>query len=166
LLGTLGRPGRSDPVIGRLVSSVDFERVLRTPPRARTAHFAIHHVAAGPQPAGRPLVPELSTGDAPDRTVPVDDSCSRVSGLWLGAVVPKRHAKRSVTRMLIKRQIRRSFGSHEAALAAGLWVVRLRAPFDAAAFRSAASEHLRDAAGAELDAALAQAAARAAGAKG
>lgn len=81
--------------------------------------------------------------------------------MWLGAVVPKRHAKRSVTRMLIKRQIRRSFSRHEAVLRAGLWVVRLRAPFDAVAFRSAASERLRDAAGAELDAALAQAAARA-----
>ena len=92
----------------------------------------------------------------------MDDLRPKVSGLWLGAVVPKRHAKRSVTRMLIKRQIRRSFGSQEAALAAGLWVVRLRAPFDAATFRSAASEHLRDAAGAELDAALVQAAARAA----
>ena len=31
-----------------------------------------------------------------------------LAGVWLGAVVPKRHARRSVTRVLIKRQIRRA----------------------------------------------------------
>ncbi len=90
----------------------------------------------------------------------MDDFPSRVAGLWVGAVVPKRHARRSVTRMLIKRQIRESFRSHEAGLAPGLWVVRLRAPFDKVAFRSAASAVLRQAAGDELDAALARAAAQ------
>lgn len=65
-----------------------------------------------------------------------------------------------MTRMLIKRQIRRSLAAHEGRLAAGLWVVRLRAPFDIAEYRSAASTVLRRAAGAELDAALAQAATR------
>jgi ribonuclease P protein component len=147
-------------VIGRLVQSADFERVLGTPPRARSAHFAIHHVAGLPKPAGRTPVQELSTDDAPDRPTPVDDFPSRVAGLWVGAVVPKRHARRSVTRMLIKRQIRESFRSHEAGLAPGLWVVRLRAPFDKVAFRSAASAVLRQAAGDELDAALARAAAQ------
>jgi ribonuclease P protein component len=75
-------------------------------------------------------------------------------------VVPKRHARRSVTRGLIKRQIRACLGAHCAQLPPGLWVVRLRAPFDRAQFRSAASDPLRHAASAELDAMFIQAAAR------
>lgn len=86
----------------------------------------------------------------------MDDS---PSGVWVGTVVPKRHAKRSVTRSLIKRQIRSSFRGREDNLAPGLWVVRLRAPFDAARFTSATSAGLRIAAADELAAALARAAA-------
>jgi ribonuclease P protein component len=81
-------------------------------------------------------------------------------GLWLGSVVPKRHAKRSVTRNLLKRQIRAAVDRHAAALPQGLWVVRLRAPFDKQRFRSAASDALRLAAREELDAVLARGTAR------
>lgn len=68
---------------------------------------------------------------------------------WAGMVVPKRHARRAVTRSLLKRQIRAAFG-REAHLPGGLWVVRLRAPFDRAQFMSPASDALRAAARAEL----------------
>jgi ribonuclease P protein component len=71
--------------------------------------------------------------------------------LWLGAVVPKRHARRAVTRCLLKRQIRAVVSGHADALARGLWVVRLRAPFDRAGFVSAASDGLKRAARAELE---------------
>ena len=74
--------------------------------------------------------------------------------LRLGSVVPKRHARRSVTRSLIKRQIRAAVGRHAERLAAGCWVVRLKAPFEAARWPSAASQSLRDNARAELDAIL------------
>ena len=83
--------------------------------------------------------------------------------VWLGAVVPKRHAKRSVTRTLLKRQIRAAVTGRSDGLAAGLWVVRLRAPFDRAHFVSAASDALRRAARDELDQLLASAAQRAVG---
>lgn len=76
---------------------------------------------------------------------------------WLGLVVPKRHARRAVTRTLIKRQIRsaaRRLDGSGSAFAPGLWVVRLRAPFDRAAFSSAASAALRRAARVEIDALL------------
>ena len=73
-----------------------------------------------------------------------------LKGLWLGSVVPKRHAKRSVTRNLLKRQIRAAFDGRDAELAAGLWVVRLRAPFDRKQFPSASSDALRLAARTEL----------------
>ncbi len=58
-------------------------------------------------------------------------------------VVPKRHAKRAVTRTLIKRQMRSLVQTHAAQLPFGLWVVRLRAPFDRLKFVSAASDALR-----------------------
>jgi len=70
---------------------------------------------------------------------------------WLGLVVPKRHARRSVTRNLLKRQMRDQAASHQSLLPPGQWVIRLRAPFDARRFPSAASARLREAARAELE---------------
>jgi ribonuclease P protein component len=73
------------------------------------------------------------------------------AGHWLGSVVPKRHARRSVTRSLLKRQIRSVMAQHALRLPPGLWLVRLRAPFAVNLFPSAASTALRDAAHSELD---------------
>jgi len=158
-------------MIGRIVRPADFERVLAAPQRSRSAHFAIHHVSGEPQ-ASRPpqvstgnaplipvLSPELSTGGMPSSGAPVDESgasgaggpSAGPSGHWLGLVVPKRHAKRAVTRNLIKRQARAAMARHLATLPAGLWVVRLRAPFDRAQFSSPASDALREATHAEMD---------------
>jgi ribonuclease P protein component len=69
----------------------------------------------------------------------------------MGAVVPKRHARRSVTRTLLKRQIYAAVTARADVLPAGLWVVRLRAGFERTAFPSAASTALRQAARTELD---------------
>lgn len=74
--------------------------------------------------------------------------------VWVGAVVPKRHARRAVTRSLIKRQIYAATGRHLDRLAPGLWIVRLRAPFDRSRFTSASSSSLRRDARSELDALL------------
>lgn len=78
-------------------------------------------------------------------------------GYWFGAVVPKRHARRSVTRSLLKRQIRAALTRHAAALPPGLWLVRLRTSFATQQFPSAASAALRAAAQLELDGLLARA---------
>ncbi|OWQ88636.1 hypothetical protein CDN99_17155 [Roseateles aquatilis] len=163
--------------------SADFERVLGTPSRARSAHFAVHHLAASPSlPKRRPSTGQgdLSTGDAPIHPQAVDESRDPTDaaapsaassipddrpmspvrppddplpaapqGAWLGYVVPKRHAKRAVTRVLLKRQIRAVFGDLPE-LPPGLWVVRLRMPFDRKQFPSASSDALREAARAEL----------------
>jgi ribonuclease P protein component len=148
-------------VIGRIVRSVDFERVLGSPIRARSVHFAVHYLESCPsrpaKPRPRVLSNELSTDQAPEQGLAVDDSVPKAC--WLGAVVPKRHARRSVTRTLLKRQIR-SAASAQAGLAPGLWVVRLRSPFDRVAFPSAASDALGACAGAELAGVLADAARR------
>jgi ribonuclease P protein component len=82
---------------------------------------------------------------------PVDDCLSLAPLKYLGAVVPKRHARRAVTRSLLKRLIYAAGERHVAALALGLWIVRVRRPFDRVAFPSAASMALRAAARNELD---------------
>ena len=148
---------------GRIVRSADFERVLAASAKLRSEHFAAHHVPGCPSQAAKPArlrsKLELSTEHAPAMVTPVDDSTSPQAGesLWLGLVVPKRHARRSVTRSLFKRQIRAAVGRHAGSLAAGLWVVRLRAPFDRTKYPSAASDELKRVARAELEQVLASA---------
>lgn len=140
-------------MIGRLLRPADFERVLARPGRARSTHFVLHHLAADPlpsvwsqkQPASGQA--ELSTGSAAPGVVSVEHVLP--SGRWLGMVVPKRFAKRSVTRALLKRQIRAAFQARTD-MPPGLWVVRLRSPFDRQQFPSAASDALRAAARSEL----------------
>ncbi len=140
-------------MIGRIVRSADFERVLAKPSRVRSSHFAVHHVAARPSQPSKPTRAlstgegELSTADAQQAPLPVDDVL--LEGCWLGAIVPKRHAKRAVTRSLLKRQIRAAFAG-QPQLPPGLWVVRLRAPFDRKQYPSASSDALRSAAHQEL----------------
>ena len=181
--------------------------MLRTVPCARSDHFAVHFLAAQPAPArfrlsrlSRERQPtELSTGLPAVGDLPVDNLCSTalpdvasegaptVFAAWLGVVVPKRNAKRAVTRSLLKRQMRHaalrridapaatgtaavppdlSFpamadAAATASLRAGLWVVRLRAPFDRADYPSAASDALRVVVCAELDTVLQRAARKA-----
>lgn len=157
-------------VIGRIVRSVDFERVLSAPTRARSTHFAVHYVKGAPSLPGKPSAHKLSTelstdqshvdAKAVDDPVPAAIADVSKAGAWVGAVVPKRHAKRSVTRSLLKRQIRAAvIHQHKqlAGLPDGLWVVRLRSPFASTEFPSAASSALRDIARGELDTLLADA---------
>jgi ribonuclease P protein component len=88
------------------------------------------------------------------------DDCVEKSLIRLGLVVPKRHAKRSVTRTQVKVQIRAAIRRHLADLVAGDWVVRLRSPIDRKLFPSARSEALAALLHAEIDALLADAARR------
>ena len=147
-------------MIGRLQQSADFQRVLAAPIRSRSAHFAVHHLRSEPKPPGKAGIhlvsTELSTAAAPGCQAPVDDS---PAGHWLGTVVPKRHARRSVTRNLLRRQIRGAMERHAASLPPGLWLVRLRTPFAKDQFPSAASDALRAVARSELEQLLQRAAA-------
>jgi ribonuclease P protein component len=151
-------------MLGRMQRPADFERALAAQARARSAHFAAHHVARVPSRAiaslNRTGATELSTGDPEACTQPVDESLLPAPDrCWFGTVVPKRHARKAATRNLLRRQIRAAIERHHAALAHGLWLVRLRAPFDARRYHSAASAALRAAARDELDALLTRAAA-------
>lgn len=142
-------------MVGRILRSADFQRVLASPPRSRSTHFAAHHVSAGPslpaKPVRQALAQDLSTGDAPSWPQAVDEGVlTGPTGQWLGLVVPKKHARRSVTRNLIKRQMRAVMASASAGLPPGLWVLRLKAPFDRHVFLSPASVPLLHAARDEL----------------
>jgi ribonuclease P protein component len=146
------RLGRTHPrMTGRITRAEDFERVLKTSSQARSPHFAVHHLASTPsvpkRPTAKPAGTKLSTSDAAIGINPVDDIAASppirlpVSAVWLGMVVPKRHAKRAVTRTLLKRQIKAAMDLQVPA-PPGLWVVRLRAPFDRSVYVSAASKAL------------------------
>lgn len=170
--------------VGRIVQKLDFERMLAVPARQRSPHFALHHLPEPPAPrkvparlglkqvggapasaaaspracapgSAQPLA-KLSTGDAPLFTQPVDDL--PLQGHWLGTVVPKRHAKRAVTRNLVKRQFHHQFSALCSNLPAGLWVLRLKAPFGRELFPSARSEALAAEVRTELGALLQRAA--------
>ena len=110
--------------MGRIVRAADFQRVLGTAPRARSRHFAVHHLRQSPtRGPGVPRQPDaLPTGLSTDaeqacphavEDVPADAPLPQ--GAWLGLVVPKRNAKRSVTRSLVKRQMRAVMGAAVAA---------------------------------------------------
>lgn len=152
-------------MIGRLVQAADFQRLLSVPSRQRSAHFALHHVQGGPVARQRQLATrerkELSTDESQLCPEPVDDPAVNPGGEgllggWWGCVVPKRHARRSVTRNVLKRQIRAAVARHAARLGPGLWLVRLRSPFAVNQFPSADSAALREAARRELDHLLGQ----------
>lgn len=137
--------------MARLVDRSDFERLLAAPVRWRSAHFAAHHLivaeAAPPTPAAEAGSGELSTEGAPSLPQPVDDLSPSKR---LGVVVPKRHARRAVTRSLLKRLMRECFLERAPALPPGDWLLRLKSPFAVREFPSARSPALAVAARSEL----------------
>ncbi len=73
-----------------------------------------------------------------------------VQAPWIGVLLPKRWARRAVTRNAIKRQIYNVSATFEPQLPAAAHVVRLRAAFDRKQFTSATSDLLKQAVRAEL----------------
>jgi len=108
---------------------------------ARTVHFALH-CAKLDAPVDQQNTSEPST--APQLAL------FFVHDVWMGAMVPKRWAKRAVTRNAIKRQIYSVSTDFESTLAVAGHVVRLRAGFDRKQFISAVSDELRAAVRLEL----------------
>lgn len=118
----------------RLKTHSQFQAVLAGQRIASTAHFMLH--ARGLADIGwRPASQAAQSAGTP--TAPPD----MLHASAMGAMVPKRWAKRAVTRNMIKRQIY-SVGS-AAALPHFAYVVRLRAGFDRKQFVSAASDRLK-----------------------
>lgn len=117
--------------VQRVGSHAQFQALLARRPCARSAHFALHHVSA------------------PDGTDPAAHALFAAHAVWLGALVPKRCARRAVRRNLIRRQIR-ALGAVALQEQTGAWLIRLRAGYSRAAFPSASSTALKSAVRAEL----------------
>ncbi len=119
----------------RLKTRAQFQAVMAGSTVSRTAHFALHRVAL-PQPSVHmPAVPPLFTHD----------------DVWVGVLLPKRWARRAVTRNAIRRQIYAVCDGHAGALPRAAHVVRLRSTFDRKMFVSATSAQLKQAVRAELE---------------
>ena len=112
------------------------------PPVVKTAHFALH-MASPPAAAPAPVS---------DNTPPGALSRPQFAGTgpWVGVVIPKRWARRAVTRNLMKRQIYALAQERQPQLPPVALVVRLRSSFDRKHFISAASDALKAAVRAEL----------------
>jgi ribonuclease P protein component len=116
-------------VIQRLRTRSQFQAVLANTPVAKTPHFALHRLV-------------LNAGE-------VEAALFPVAGPWLGVLIPKRWARRAVTRNAIRRQIYAT-APEACGLPAAAHVVRLRGGFDPKQFVSASSDALKRVVRAEL----------------
>lgn len=120
----------------RLKTRSQFQAVLAGKRIASTAHFVLHQcglTAVGLHCAkadARPSETETTLSELPHAVL-------------MGAMVPKRWAKRAVTRNMIKRQIYSVSSEIAAALPSAAHVVRLRTGFDRTQFTSASSDALK-----------------------
>jgi ribonuclease P protein component len=118
--------------VRRLKSRQQFLKVLDRPTKVKTSHFVLHDL---------PLADlfqndkSIAVGQVKQLFVP--------DGSWIGAVVPKRHARRATTRNAIKRQIFLVSDQFGQVLPAAAYVVRLRKMFDKVKFFSASSNLLK-----------------------
>lgn len=117
----------------RLKNRPQFQAVLAGLTLSRTPHFALHSLAL----------------DGPT-LLATQHPLFAVCDVWMGAMVPKRWAKRAVTRNAIKRQIHVVSHDFEPALQQAAHVVRLRSSFDKTRYVSATSDVLKAAVREEL----------------
>jgi len=120
---------------------------------SRTPHFVLHRAPlAAPSDPSEASIPTtgavgavaVSGAGRAKVLFPVLDEA------WVGAVVPKRWAKRAVTRNGIRRQIYAVSASYASRLPAAAHVVRLRMDFARAEFPSAWSDALKSSVRREL----------------
>jgi ribonuclease P protein component len=114
------------PVSARLQHKAQFQQGLDQAVVARSPHFVLH------APSAKDLAPDTTPSH------------------WIGAVIPKRWAKRAVTRNAIRRQIYQAWAECFTRMPRGTHVVRLRQPFAATPFKSATSCALKTAVRQEL----------------
>jgi len=127
----------------RLKTRSQFQAALAGGTVARTSHFALHRVSLPMTLTSQNTIPT----EQPNSVVA---SLFSVRSVWMGAMVPKRWAKRAVTRNAIKRQIYNVSQEFDALLPMAAHVVRLRSGFDKAQFISATSDALKTAVSQEL----------------
>jgi len=127
--------------VQRLKTRPQFQAALAGGTVARTPHFALHRLSLS---ESDPSAVSLSAGAA-------QAPLFQPHAVWLGAMVPKRWARRAVTRNAIKRQIYAISEKFEVRLPSAAHVVRLRSGFDRQQFISATSRLLKQAVRLELE---------------
>ena len=136
----------------RLKTRPQFQAAMAGGTVSRTAHFALHRLAL--TASDLPVVSAPPSGPGSLLLEQGPQALFGVPGVWLGAMVPKRWARRAVTRNTIKRQIYAVGATFEERLAQAApqsaLVVRLRTAFDRKQFVSATSAPLQQAVRAEL----------------
>lgn len=120
-------------ILQGLKNRPQFQAVLAGVTLSRTPHFALHCLAL-----------DVST------VLATQPKLFAVHDVWMGSMVPKRWAKRAVTRNTIKRQIYAVSREFEPALQKAAHVVRLRSGFDKVRYVSATSDALKNAVREEL----------------
>jgi ribonuclease P protein component len=115
--------------VKRLATRAQFQAVMAGTAISRSEHFVLHRL--------------IGTSLPPSTVLPENRMLS-VDGVWIGALVPKRWAKRAVTRNTIKRQIYSLCQAHRSQFDPTAHVVRLRASFDKKVFISATSAALKE----------------------
>ena len=131
----------------RLKTRPQFQAALAGGTVSRTSHFALHRLSLTPAASVVPVDHTDTNGPAPSG----EQALFGLFDVWLGAMVPKRWARRAVTRNAIKRQIYNVSDRFGDRLPVAAHVVRLRATFDRKQFISATSEPLKLAVRQELE---------------
>ncbi len=156
----------------RLKTRPQFQAAMAGGTVSRTAHFALHRLVLGADGTATTGGAVVASGDTSAASVtPVAEAPAAAAkaakvepsgpgaspqalfafpDVWLGAMVPKRWARRAVTRNAIKRQIYTVGATFEERLPQAAHVVRLRSTFDRKQFISATSDQLKEAVRAEL----------------
>ena len=124
----------------RLKTRPQFQAALAGGTVSRTPHFALHRLS---------LSESGNTADDLQFNA-AQTPLFHPQTVWLGAMVPKRWARRAVTRNTIKRQIYAISEQFEVRLPCAAHVVRLRSGFDRKQFISATSTLLKQAVRLEL----------------
>ena len=134
----------------RLKTRAQFQAVLAGATVARSEHFALHRSGfySFDNQVDRVGASEISVGAV--NTKLKSQSLFPLLDLWIGAMVPKRWAKRAVTRNAIKRQIYTVCAEFSPKQRQAAFVVRLRRDFSRKIFVSASSDLLKQAVRTEL----------------
>jgi len=127
--------------VQRLKTRPQFQAALAGGTVSRTPHFALHRLRL-PNTGTTAVNPQVEDAHPP---------LFHPQAVWLGAMVPKRWARRAVTRNTIKRQIYAISAQFEVRLPCAAHVVRLRSGFDRKQFISATSTLLKQAVRLELE---------------
>lgn len=135
----------------RLKTRAQFQAVMAAGVCARTPHFVLHCLTLDSRSCEAAPSSQDATGpgNLPQALFAV--AGADMPTIWMGPLVPKRWARRSVTRHLLRRQVYAVAAEYAEQLPAHTaYVVRLRAEFSRKQFVSASSELLRRAVRAEL----------------